>query len=424
MVLKSISLMNVNVNTPEGVFLTKQTRDGIKRYMSRITSKDYLDILNLVYLANRCGDTKNFIDVLLPSIIQVFHAECATFQLIKGYPCHINIVESRSFRTDNYNLYEDNYYPVIYVKDCFYKHSPLLNEAISSTEPVLKFGDSISLRDWERSDFYNDFMLPQHLFWELFLTLRWKNKLEGMVTLWRPKEHPDFEDRDISKAKMLAPHLMVALNNIRLISQFDVWEKHISSADGANSEGLLWLDHKFIPSIFNAKARDICLQLFSEMPHDAFNFEKGEFPIPSCIIQDCSDLLDSHKAEEHAVLLPKERIIRIENGKKFRVEYSLIWKADQTSSMPNFIVTLSDVTDKKRPQTALQAGSRLSRRELDVICYLISGLSDDEIAEKLYISKLTVHTHIKNIYRKLGTKSRIDLYRRVIHGYSVPTQLV
>ncbi|MCJ7655595.1 MAG: hypothetical protein MUO97_09945, partial [Dehalococcoidia bacterium] len=248
--------------------------------MTRMTSKDYLDILNLVYLANRCEDIKSFIDMLFPSIIQVFHAECVTFQLIKGYPGHINIVESRSIRSDNHNLYEDNYHPVLY-KDSLYQYSPLLKEAISSSKTILKIGDSISLRDWERSDFYNNFILPQHLYWELFLTLRWKNNLEGMITLWRSKKQLDYEDRDISKAEMLAPHLMVAINNIRLISQIDTWKKRLSFADEANSEGLLCLDHKFTPSLFNAKARDICLQLFSEMPYDTFNLEKGEFPIPS-----------------------------------------------------------------------------------------------------------------------------------------------
>jgi DNA-binding CsgD family transcriptional regulator len=378
-----------------------------------MTSKDYLDILNLVYLANRCEGIRSFIDMLFPSIIQVFHAECATFQLINGYPGHINIVESRSIRSDSHNLYEDNYYPVLY-KDSFYQHSPLLKEAISSSKTILKIGDSISLRDWERSDFYNNFMLPQHLYWELFLTLRWKNNLEGMITLWRSKKQLDYEDRDVSKAEMLAPHLMVAINNIRLTSQIDTWEKRLLSADEANSEGLLWLDHKFTLSLFNAKARDICLQLFSEMPHDTFNLEKGEFPIPSYVIKDCSDLLDLLKAEERPILLPKERIISTKSGNEFRIEYSLIWKADQISSMPNFMVNLCDITDEKKPQTTLQARFHLSRRELDVIYYLISGLSCDEIAEKLYISKLTVHTHIKNIYRKLGTKSRIELYRKVI----------
>jgi DNA-binding CsgD family transcriptional regulator len=383
--------------------------------MNRVTGKDYRDILNLVYLANRCEDIESFIDTLFPSIMQVFHAECVTFQLIKGYSSHIEIVESRSFKSDAHNLCEDKYYPTLY-KDSFYQHSPLLTEALSSSKIALKIGDSISFQDWGRSVFYNDFMRPQHLYRELFLTLRWKNNLEGMITLWRPKKQPDYEDRDISKAEMLAPHLVVAMHNIRLISQINTWEKHFLSADEANSEGLLWLDHKFTPSFFNAKARDICAQLFSKMPCNTFNLEKGEFPIPFCIIKDCSNLLDLLKAEEQPILWPKERIISTESGKKFRIECSLIWKNDQINSTPNFMVTLSDLTDEKKLEATLQARFHLSRRELDVIYYLTRGLSDDEIAEKLYISKLTVHTHIKNIYSKLGAKSRIELYRRVIQG--------
>jgi len=383
--------------------------------MARMTSKDYRDILNLVYLANRCEDVESFIDALFPSIMQAFNTECATFQLIKGYPRHITIVESRSIRSDNRNLYEDKYYPVLY-KDSFYQHSPLLAEALSSPKIALKIGNSISSRDWERSVLYNDFIRPQHLYWELFLTLRWKNNLEGMITLWRSKKQPDYEDKEVLKAARLASHLGVVVHNIRLISQINTRESHFLSADEANSEGLLWLDHKFTPSFFNAKARDICLQLSSRMPCNTFNLEKGEFPIPSCIIKDCSDLLDLLKVEEQLILLPKERIILTESGEKFRIECSLVWKADQINSMPNFMVTLSDLSDEKKLDTTLQSRFHLSRRELDVIYYLTRGLSDDEIGEKLYISRQTVHTHTKNIYKKLGAKSRIELYRRVIQS--------
>jgi len=84
--------------------------------------------------------------------------------------------------------------------------------------------------------------------------------------------------------------------------------------------------------------------------------------------------------------------------------------------MPNFMVTLSDLSDEKKLETTLQARFQLSRRELDVIHYLTRGLSDDEIGEKLCISRQTVHTHIKNIYKKLDVKSRIELYRRVIQS--------
>ena len=383
--------------------------------MARLTGKDYRDILNLVYLANRCEDTESFINTLFSSIMNVFRAECATFQLIKGYPQHTEIVESRSFRTDSHNIYEDKFYPVLY-KDSFYQYSPLLKQAVSSPKTILKFGDSISFRDWERSDFYNNFMQPQYLYWELFLTLRWKNKLEGMITLWRSKKQLDYEDREVRKAAMLAPHFGVAVHNICLISQINTRENHSLSADETNNEGILWLDHKFTPSFFNAEARDICLQLSGRMPYNISDPEKGDFVIPSCIIEDCSDLLDLLKAEEQPILSPKERTVFTGSGKKFRIECSLIWKANQINSIPNFIVTLSDLSDEKKLETTLKARFQLSRRELDVIYYLTRGLSDDEIGEKLYISRQTVHTHIKNIYKKLGVKSRIELYRRVIQS--------
>jgi DNA-binding CsgD family transcriptional regulator len=233
----------------------------------------------------------------------------------------------------------------------------------------------------------------------------------GMITLWRTKQQPDYEDSDVLKAEMLAPHIGVAIHNICLISQINNRENCSLSTDETNSEGLLWLDHEFAPSFSNAAARDICLQLFSRMPYNTFNLGKDEFPIPSYVIKDCSDLLDLVRAEEQPILLPKERIVFTESGKKFRIECSLIWKADQTCPKPNFVVTLSNLTDEKKQETTLQS---LSRRELDVIYYLTRGLSDDEIAENLYISRQTVHTHIKNIYRKLGAKSRIELYRRVL----------
>jgi len=81
--------------------------------MTRLTGKDYRDILNLVYLANRCEDIESLINTLFPSIIQIFHAECVTFQIIKGYLLHTEIVESRSFKSDSHNLYEDKYYPTL-----------------------------------------------------------------------------------------------------------------------------------------------------------------------------------------------------------------------------------------------------------------------------------------------------------------------
>jgi DNA-binding CsgD family transcriptional regulator len=379
--------------------------------MTVITGKDYHDILNLVYTANRCQDMESLVNTLCQSMIHSFRSECVTFHLIKGYPWRVNVVESRSFKSNYPHLVEDKHYPALY-KDGFFQYSPLLKAAISSSETILKIGDSISTRDWERSDYYNDFILPQHLYWELFLALRWKSNLKGMMTLWRPRGQKDYQPGDIARAELLAPHLTLAIRNISVISKINAWRKKLPG-DEANSEGLLLLDDKYRPVFSNTKAREICLYLYHSLSSDTVNIENGEFPVPSFIIKDCVELLNLIKVEAQFISWPKERMIVAESGKQFRSECTLVWKADNARSVPNFMVTLSDVTGQNTLESTLQTRFHLSRREIDIIYCVITDMSYGEIAEKLYISKLTVHTHIKNIYRKLDIRNKIELYRRI-----------
>jgi LuxR family transcriptional regulator, maltose regulon positive regulatory protein len=59
---------------------------------------------------------------------------------------------------------------------------------------------------------------------------------------------------------------------------------------------------------------------------------------------------------------------------------------------------------------------RLSERELDVLHYLPTILTADEIGAELYISVNTVKAHMKSIYRKLDATRRreaCDQARRV-----------
>jgi LuxR family maltose regulon positive regulatory protein len=54
----------------------------------------------------------------------------------------------------------------------------------------------------------------------------------------------------------------------------------------------------------------------------------------------------------------------------------------------------------------------LTERELEVLALLIEGLTNQDIAERLVISKNTVRTHIKNIYVKLNVRSRVEAAAR------------
>ncbi len=48
----------------------------------------------------------------------------------------------------------------------------------------------------------------------------------------------------------------------------------------------------------------------------------------------------------------------------------------------------------------------LSKREYEVLCEIASGLSNKEIAEKLFVSESTIKTHVSNILVKLDAKRR------------------
>ena len=54
----------------------------------------------------------------------------------------------------------------------------------------------------------------------------------------------------------------------------------------------------------------------------------------------------------------------------------------------------------------------LSSREQQVVEMVAAGLANDEISQKLGITVSTVKQHIKNIYRRTGVKSRLELILR------------
>jgi DNA-binding NarL/FixJ family response regulator len=64
---------------------------------------------------------------------------------------------------------------------------------------------------------------------------------------------------------------------------------------------------------------------------------------------------------------------------------------------------MSDQTASTQPS--------LSDRELQVIELVTAGLTNEQIAEKLDISKRTVDNHISNILTKTETQNRVALVR-------------
>jgi len=52
--------------------------------------------------------------------------------------------------------------------------------------------------------------------------------------------------------------------------------------------------------------------------------------------------------------------------------------------------------------------AKLTKREEEVLKLIAKGMDRNEMADKLFISGETVKMHIKNMYKKLKAKNKID----------------
>jgi DNA-binding NarL/FixJ family response regulator len=77
---------------------------------------------------------------------------------------------------------------------------------------------------------------------------------------------------------------------------------------------------------------------------------------------------------------------------------------------PSYLLSyLQHVLDRRADERrVVERYGSLSSREQGILRLIVDGLSDDDMAERLVVSTHTVRTHVQNILRKLGTRSRVE----------------
>ncbi len=61
----------------------------------------------------------------------------------------------------------------------------------------------------------------------------------------------------------------------------------------------------------------------------------------------------------------------------------------------------------------------LTARELEVLCRVAQGLTNEQVAQQLMISPRTVNTHLTSIYGKIGVISRSAATRYALEHHLV-----
>jgi PAS domain S-box-containing protein len=80
---------------------------------------------------------------------------------------------------------------------------------------------------------------------------------------------------------------------------------------------------------------------------------------------------------------------------------------DKYKDLSGFLIISSEIREIKQFRNYF----KITNREMEIIKFLISGLTYKLIAERLHITEKTVESHITNIYNKLGINNKIELIK-------------
>ncbi len=75
------------------------------------------------------------------------------------------------------------------------------------------------------------------------------------------------------------------------------------------------------------------------------------------------------------------------------------------------VVTQQKLTEINHDQLVKQG---LSKREAEILLLMHDGLSNQQIADKLFISENTIKKHISNIFQKLQVERRTEAVRKAL----------
>jgi DNA-binding CsgD family transcriptional regulator len=83
---------------------------------------------------------------------------------------------------------------------------------------------------------------------------------------------------------------------------------------------------------------------------------------------------------------------------------------DEGEQARHIMVLVERIIEKREVDyTRVKGDYGLTKRETDVLRHICGGLTNREIAEKMFISEYTVKDHIKKIMKSMGTSSRSEI---------------
>ncbi|OPY73658.1 MAG: Transcriptional regulatory protein LiaR [Syntrophorhabdus sp. PtaU1.Bin058] len=365
-----------------------------------LKSHDLLDVIRIGRTAMECGQVDELRREVVGLLRDAFRVEKINFFLARQYPSprlDLEHVISLGLDKKYLTLFGQRYYKT----DPFFK-------TFDSPKTVVTTGNVIPFEDLIKSEYYNDFLEPQSIHYQMTIYLRSGGKLLGTLAMFRSKHEKDFSLHENAKGKLLASQLAGALEKSIYIDKVNKSKEVINSiCPDLPYKGLIVLDESLEPVYINEEAR----KTIPSLTEARELWEDSLFPLPKELYIQCKQLTERSKQRADASTGGKARILDKNTGQTVSTNLRLI---NYSRDSGLYLICMNQNDSGALLANHLKQFG-LTRRELEVTVLVCEGFKNSEIGEKLFISEYTVENHLRSIYEKLGVKNRTSLAYKVMY---------
>lgn len=336
---------------------------------------------------------------------RIFKCDGATFCLSDGS------MKTMDLPTIIHNLDEDliEQYRAYYHKlDPIYQNTHLLPS-------VKKIEDCIPRAKFEKSEYCKDFLNKFRFKYKMTMDLRSGKSTVGGLALLRCPNSSNFNAHDKKRAETIVPYLTEITKKYRSIQELE--NRSIILDSVINN-----MPYKKGIIIFNKHNEPIYID---EDAQKFINFLNEEYNDSNC------NITPFHIMEKTSSYLQKHFGTNSwHNLKDLSIHFKMTLSTDK-QPIESYLQSIQGQNSSKYLLLCFESFSlhtsikrtmdefNLTQREREVAFLVLQGLSNDQISDKLFISRYTVENHLRSIYEKFCVSSRTSLVSKMIGAASL-----
>jgi DNA-binding CsgD family transcriptional regulator len=289
----------------------------------------------------------------------------------------------------SYKLWPDDFTPI---KDAheilgrFATQIPMHAQWERGDGQALKISDFLSSRAFKKKEIYNEFYHPMRIPFLMGIALPVNRHC--LVTIGSHRDRKDFTERERTALNMIQPHVLQAYANAEAVTHMQAEVARLNHAIERIPQGLVSVDARGVIQWATARARKLLGEYFGAR-------KRGHHRLPDLLVRwmRCSKARLDHADERPDRVAP----MVIDHGSR-QLHVSMVPEGEHS-----LLFLEEDAAEVPAEQLAHLG---LSRRETEILGWIVHGKSNPEIATILGIGVRTIHKHVEHIYLKLEVENR------------------